>query len=751
MSTPAAEPTVPGIGVFAPRPDGAPKVRGDFPFCADLAVPGMLWAALVRAPHASARIDRIDVDAALKLPGVHAVVTQADVPGYGQFGPVRADQPVFADGVVRFHGEPVAAVAAEHPETARRAARAVLVDYTPIEPVQHAELAFTAKPVHPEGNVLRQITLRHGDPDARGDVVVSGTYEVGRQDPSFLAAESAVAFPLPDGGVRVFLATNCPQADRDQLAQCLDLPPERVHVLPAEIGGAYGPRSDVAVALPACLLALRTSRPVKVVLSRAESFAAHGQRHAARMVYRHHASRDGVLVKVEAELLLDGGAYTTTSGEVLARACAFAAGPYRVPNVKVDGHVMRTNKPPAGSMRGGGAVQVCFAHEAQMDKLAAELGMDPVELRLRNLIQTGDTLPTGQILASTAPIADLIQACAMAPLPEPVYGTDLLNRPGGTGRTAETVRLRRGVGLAIGYIGLGPIEGVGGAAEVRLELADGVVTVLTGAAESGQGVVTVAQQVVREVLGIAGVLVETVGTEEELSVPRSSGLTWAVVGAVEQAARSLRTQALAPVASQYGMTPELLSVRDGRVVSYDGLVDQPAESAFVGLRLAATARYELPATDALDNAGQGNICPSYGFAAQRAVVDLDPELGLVKVSQVTAAQDVGRVLNPTQLVGQIEGAIGQGVGLAISEDLRFEQGVPQNGDFRDYLVPTAADLPDVQIAALIEYAEPGTPFGMKPGGTVPIVPTPAAIAAALRAASGHDVPRLPVRPGDLLD
>ncbi len=741
MTTPAAEPAVPGLGVFAPRPDGAPKVRGAFPFCADLAVPGMLWAATVRAPHPSARIDRIDAEAALKLPGVHAVITQQDVPGFGHYGPVRADQPVFADGVVRYHGEPVAAVAAEHPETARRAAAAIEVEYTPTDPVHNAELAFTAPPVHPDGNVLRHITLRHGDHAAQGEIVVAGAYEVGRQDPAFLAPESAVAFPLPGGGVRLFLATYCPPADRDQIAQCLDLP--------AEIGGAYGPRSDVGVALQACLLALRTGRPVKAALSRAESFAAHGQRHAARLVYRHHANRDGTLVKVEAELLLDGGAYATTSGEVLARACALAAGPYRVPNVVVNGHVMRTNNPPAAAMRGAGAVQVCFGHEAQMDRLAAELGLDPVELRLRNLIQTGDTLPTGQILASTAPIADLIHACLQAPLPPPVYTADPLNRPGGVGRTAETVKLTRGVGLAVGYTGLGPTEGVGGAAEVRLELADGVVTVLTGAAESGQGVVTVVQQAVREVLGIAGVLVETVGTEEELAVPRSGGLTWAVLGAVDQAARSLRTQALAPVASEYGMTPELLSVRDGRVVSYDGLVDLDAESAFAGLRLSATARYELPATEALDGSGQGQMCPSYGFAVQRAVVDLDPELGLVRVSQVAAAQDVGRILNPTQLVGQIEGAIAQGVGLAISEDVRLEQGVPVNADFPDYLVPTAADLPDVRIAALIEYAEPNTPYGMKPVSTPPIVPTPAAIAAALRSATGLDLTHLPLRPPDL--
>jgi CO/xanthine dehydrogenase Mo-binding subunit len=333
------------------------------------------------------------------------------------FGLDEADQPVFARDVVRFTGEAVAAVAADHPDTARRAAQAIVVDYEPFAPLVDAEAAIEAAPIHPDGNVFRHLVIRHGDPSAEGDVVVEGTYEVGMQDQAFMGPESGLAVPDDVGGIDLYMSTQWLHVDRDQVAACLGLAPEQVRLTLGGVGGAFGAREDVSMQVHICLLALHTGRPVKMVFTREESFLGHVHRHPARMHYRHHATRDGRLVKVEARMVLDGGAYASTSGPVLVNACCFAVGPYRVDNALIEGWAVRTNNPPCGAMRGFGAVQACYGHESQMDKLAAALGLDPVELRLRNAMATGDPIPTGQVVTGAAPVAELIRTCAAAPLP----------------------------------------------------------------------------------------------------------------------------------------------------------------------------------------------------------------------------------------------------------------------------------------------------------------------------------------------
>ena len=402
----------PRLGESAPRPDGTPKVAGSFAFSSDLWHDRMLWGGTLRSPHPSARIRSIDIGPAVALAGVHAVLTAADVPGSPTYGLEHSDQPVLASDVVRYEGEPVAVVAADHPATVRRALEAIVVDYEPTDPLVDPLQAEAADPIHPDGNLIRRIHLRHGDQGAVGEVQVEGTYEVGMQDQAFLGPESGLAVPAEDGGVDLFVATQWLHVDRDQVAACLGLEPERVRLTLAGVGGAFGAREDLSLHVHLCLLALHTGRPVKMVYSREESFHGHVHRHPARMWYRHHADRDGRLVRVEARLVLDGGAYASSSSAVIANATCFAAGPYRVPSADIDGAVVRTNNPPCGAMRGFGAVQTCFAHEAQMDRLADALGMDPVELRRRNVLATGDRLVTGQVIVGTAPVAEVLDALA---------------------------------------------------------------------------------------------------------------------------------------------------------------------------------------------------------------------------------------------------------------------------------------------------------------------------------------------------
>jgi CO/xanthine dehydrogenase Mo-binding subunit len=706
-----------GLGHSAARPDGIPKVSGSFAFSSDLFADGMVWGHVLRSPHPYARIRSVDIGPALAMPGVHAVLTADDVPGEGFFGLEHADQPVFARDLVRFTGEAVAAIAADHPDTARRAAAAIVVDYESLDPLVDAEAAIAAPPIHPDGNVFRHLVIRHGDVTVEGDVVVEGTYEVGMQDQAFMGPESGLAVPDGVGGVDLQMSTQWLHIDRDQVAACLGLRHDQVRLTLAGVGGAFGAREDVSMQVHICLLALRTGRPVKMVFTREESFLGHVHRHPARMHYRHHADRDGRLVKVEARLVLDGGAYASTSGPVLVNACCFAAGPYVVPNAFIEGWAVRTNNPPCGAMRGFGAVQACFGHESQMDKLAAALGIDPIELRLRNAMKTGDCIPTGQVVSGVAPVEELIRTCAAAPLPPLDPSPSELALPGGSGRVADPLRVRRGVGFAVGFKNLMYSAGFDDYSTARVRLEDGVAVVTCAAAEVGQGFVTLAQQIVREVLDVEAVLVApaetaTIGSAGSTSASRQ---TWMSGGAVERAALAVRARVDA---------------------GESGVIEE-------------TYEYHHPPTSPLDADGQGDAHVSYVFAAHRAVVDVDLDLGLVRVIEIATSQDVGKVLNPLQVTGQIEGGIAQGVGLAVMEEIVLDRGLVRNASFTDYLIPTALDMPEVVIAALIEEPEPGAPFGAKGVGEPPTISSSAAVAAAIRDATGLALTRIPIRPQDI--
>jgi xanthine dehydrogenase D subunit len=750
-----------GVGDSPVRPDGTPKVQGGFAFASDLEADGMLWGRTLRSPHAYARVRSVEIGPALAIPGVSCVLTADDVPGTATYGLISPDQPVFARDVVRYTGEPVAAVAADHPDTARRALAAVVVDYQPLEPLVDPGRAASAQtpPIHPDGNVIRHIRIEHGDPAATGDVIVEGVYEVGMQDQAFLGPESGLAIPDGDGGVDLWVATQSLHEDRDQLAACLGLPHEQVRLHLGGVGGAFGGREDLSVHVHACLLALRTGRPVKMSYLRDESFVGHVHRHPAWMRYRHHATTGGDLVKVEAEVLLDGGAYASSSWAVVSNAARFACGPYRVPNALVDATVVRTNNPPCGAMRGFGAVQVCFGHESQMDKLAARLGVDPVELRVRNALEVGDVLPTGQRLTGAVPVAACIRAAVDHPLPPP-SGDGWLERPGGAGRTAEASRVRRGVGVAAGFKNLMYSEGFEDDSEARVRLSGGVASITCAVAEVGQGFVTIASQIARTVLGCDAV-VEPAGTAGIDSAGSSSASrqTWMSGGAVLQAAREVAAQVRSAVAERLGVAPGSLALTDdGRIVETTApagaaggvrALDVTVADAAGDRVFEATAVHRHRRTYPLDERGQGDADVSFVFAAHRAVVDVDTELGLVRVVQVTTGQDVGRMLHPTQVIGQIEGGIAQGVGLAVMEEIVVEDGVVRNPSFTDYLIPTVADTPEV-LATCIEEPEPEAPFGAKGAGEPPTISSTAAVAAAIRAATGVDVARVPVRPWDLI-
>jgi xanthine dehydrogenase D subunit len=748
--------TARGVGTDAPRPDGTLKVTGRFAFSSDLWAERMIWGSTVRSPHPRALIVSIDPADALRMPGVHCVLTHEDVPGRKTYGLEVADQPVLAIDEVRYQGEPVAVVAAEDPETARRAAAAIKVTYKPLVPVVDPDLALRddCDRVHPGGNLVRHLRVRRGDPSAIAAVVVTGEYEVRMQDQAFLGTESGLAVPAEDGGVDLYIATQWLHVDQGQLAASLALPPEKVRLTLSGVGGAFGAREDLSLQVHLCLLALRTGRPVKMVYSREESFFGHVHRHPARLRYSHGADRQGRLVFVRAEMVFDGGAYMSSSRAVVGNGGTLGVGPYDVPNVAVDAWGVYTNNPPCGAMRGFGAVQACFAYETQMDKLAEALGMHPVDVRLRNAMAQGTLMPTGQVVDSPAPVAELLRLVRAAPLPPPLppeAGGALL--PGGVSNTTHGEGVVRGVGYAVGFKNVGFSEGFDDYATARVTLgcAGGgpIASVHTAACELGQGLVTIQAQIARTELGIEQVVVETADTQVGSSGSSSaSRQTYMTGGAVRAACAEVRSELLGRAAARLGVDPSELRLEDEAVVGPAGpvvsLVDLLADGP-----IERTVEYRHRPTEPPDpETGQGNAHVQYCFAAHRAVVDVDVELGLVKVVEIATAQDVGKAINPIAVEGQIHGGTAQGLGLALMEEIQVEGGRVRNPSFTDYLIPTILDMPPMHLD-ILELADPHAPYGLRGVGEAPTISSTPAIVAAIRAATGRPLTRVPVRPEDI--
>src|SRR5215212_8267256 len=725
------------VGERVARHDAPPKVKGEFAYSSDLVAPGMLWGHTLRSPHPHARILGIDITEAVTMPGVHAVLTHWDVPGEKTYGLEFPDQPVLAVDRVRYYGEPVAIVAAEHPEQARRAAERIGVEYEPLEPITDMERATEMSPLHDDTptrghgyfederpNVVRHMVIRHGDPDAEGDVTVSGFYEIGIQDQAFLGPESGLAVPDGEGGVDIYVATQWLHVDRQQVAPCLALPLEQVRIHLAGVGGAFGGREDLSMQIHGALLALRTNRPVKIVYNRQESFTGHVHRHPARIWAEHGATRAGRLVAAHYRILLDGGAYASSSTAVCSNAASFACGPYEVPNALIESTAVYSNNPPCGAMRGFGAVQTCFATEAQMDKLAAALDIDPVELRLLNALKPGDVLPTGQQLTGSLPIAETIRAAAaLEPPPPEELPRDPLRLPGGSGNTTRGEGVQRGAGFAVGFKNICYSEGFDDYCSARVRLfEDGSAEIHCASAEVGQGVTNVILQVARTELGIDDVRLappET-STVDSAGSASASRMTWMAAGAVRDACRAALEERV--------RRADMSEVDVERIYRHPRTTPLDPETGQVTGERAHVA---------------------LACCAMKVVAEVDVELGLTRVVWIGAAQEVGKAINPQQVEGQIEGGTAQGVGLALMEEIQTRDGLITNASFTDYLIPTALDMPPVE-SVLIEEPEPDAPYGVKGVGEPPTVVSTAAIVSALRDATGRELARVPVRPDEIV-
>ncbi|MEU7637985.1 xanthine dehydrogenase family protein molybdopterin-binding subunit [Streptomyces sp. NPDC039016] len=772
-----------GIGASTLRPDGTLKVTGEFAYSSDMWHEDMLWGFTLRSTEAHAEIVSIDTSEALATSGVYAVLTYEDLPtDVKNYGLEIQDTPVLAHGKVRHHGEPVAIVAADHPETARRAAAKIKIDYKllPVVTDEASALAPDAPLIHegrddhhighvPHPNIVHRQPIIRGNADEaakKADVIVSGEYTFGMQDQAFLGPESGLAVPAEDGGVDLYVATQWLHSDLKQIAPVLGLPEEKVRMTLSGVGGAFGGREDISMQIHACLLALRTGKPVKIVYNRFESFFGHVHRHPAKLWYEHGATKDGKITHAKCRIVLDGGAYASASPAVVGNASSLSMGPYVIDDVEIEAIALYSNNPPCGAMRGFGAVQACFAYEAQMDKLADKLGMDRVAFRQLNAMEQGTIMPTGQPVDSPAPVAELLRRIKAMPLPperqwESSEGADVRQLPGGLSNTTHGEGVVRGVGYAVGIKNVGFSEGFDdySTARVRLEVIAGVAvaTVHTAMAEVGQGGVTVHAQIARTELGVEQVTIHPADTQVGSAGSTSaSRQTYMTGGAVKNTCEAVREKALQLGRAKFGTyhpawaTAELL-LEGGKVVTDGGEVLADLVDVLEGEAIDLELEFRHRPTEAFDlTTGQGFGHVQYSFAAHRAVVEVDTELGLVKVIELACAQDVGKALNPLSVVGQIQGGTTQGLGVAVMEEIIVDPKTAKvrNPSFTDYLIPTILDTPTIPVDVL-ELADEHAPYGLRGIGEAPTLSSTPAVLAAIRNATGLELNKTPVRPEHL--
>jgi CO/xanthine dehydrogenase Mo-binding subunit len=743
------------IGGSQARADAWEKVRGRPIYAGDLALAGMLHGRIVRSPYASARIVRLDTQAARALPGVIAVLTARDVPrnelrmelpgrmAEATAGAVLATQPVLADGRVRFQGEPVAAIAAETPEIAARAADRVEVDYEELPGVYDPLTALEpgAPRVHDSGNLLRSWHLRSGDIAqgfARADVVVEHTYRTPFVDHVYLETETGIGWIDAEGVLTLRVSTQVLEHFRD-VAEILRLPHGRVRLEGAYVGGGFGGKEDVTVECLLGLLVWKTRRPVQLVFSREESFIGHGKRHPYVMRYRTGARRDGTLTALEADLISDSGAYAALSPWVLLYSLVTATGPYRIPHVKVDATTVYTNNPVASAYRCFGSIQTCLAYEGQMDALAAAIGVDPLALREKNFLRKGDALATGQVLETEPMLAETMRR-AWAGLGEP--------KP-----ARAATRVGRAVAASFTPYGRMCWTRDSASAWVGMEL-DGTAVVRCAAPDVGGGQTSSLCAITAEVLGLDLDHVSAVGRDSHFT-PRA-GTTTATRqllmsgNAVLNAAREVRRHLAGAAAALLEAAPADVVLADGRAF-VRGAPDRALPLASVvkaavadGRPIQALEKYDAPSAPTIDaTTGQGKAFNDYTFGTHAIEVEIDEETGQTRVSRLVTCFDAGRVIHRANAEGQLEGGAVQGLGYALMEEIALDHGVSRNPHLADYKIPTSLDVPAIQ-AVLLESGHGLGPFGAKGLGEPAMTPSIAAVANAVSHALGIRVTDLPI-------
>jgi CO/xanthine dehydrogenase Mo-binding subunit len=724
------------VGARMPRVDGVAKVTGRDAFGADAVPADALWIRVVRSPHARARFTLGDLGPLRAR--LIAVLTAADVPfnGYGIYPEIK-DQPVLADDIVRYCGEAVVALVGDRATVLAIRDEDVPIAWTPEPPLFGIDAATApdaplVQADKPKNLLLDGGVLRGKPDDAFADcaAVAEGTVETAFVEHAYIEPEAGWAVRVGDR-LEIHASTQTPYMDRDEVASVMRLRPEAVRIVPTACGGGFGGKLDLSVQPLIAVAAWKLGRPVALVYTRPESMAASTKRHPARIKARFGCDAAGKLLACDVTATFDTGAYASWGPTVANRVPVHAMGPYAVPNVRSWGEAFFTNGPPAGAFRGFGVPQAAIAHEAMMDELADRLGIDRLEFRHRNALRIGDTTATGQVLAHSAGLAQCLEALR----PHWRKARDevaAFNAKGGP--------LRRGVGIGCMWYGIGNTS-MSNPSHMKLGLSPaGTLTLYNGALDIGQGSNTIMVQIAADALGLPASQFNLVSGDTDLTADAgktsASRQTFVSGKAAELAGRDLRQQILrlanAGPDATFALDGAKLLVRDGGVV-------RTLDLATVG-GLLGEGSFDPPTTP-LDADGQGVPYATYAFAAQIATVEVDTELGTVKVLRMVAAHDVGRAINPTLVEGQIEGGIAQGLGLALMEE--YLPGRTEN--LHDYLIPTVGDVPEIECL-LIEDREPLGPSGAKGVGEPGLVPTAPAILGAVHHATGVRATRVPLLP-----
>jgi len=768
------------IGTARPNPDALAKITGRARFTDDYHFPGMLCARTLRAGRPHARIRSIDTAEARAIPGVHAVLTHKEVPGRNLHGLVTIDWPVLCADKVRYAGDAVAIVAADNEEIASRALQLIRVDYEDLPVVCDAIEALhpDAAVLHegrPDGNLLKHIKVNKGDIEtgfATADVVIDRTYRTPATEHLFLEPECAIGVPAGYdpahfGGpcdphaargetarhskTSVYVGSQIPYLDRDQVAAALGVEPESVRVVATLMGGGFGGKEDVAGQIHVALLAEACQRPVKMLYTRQESLLFHPKRHATVIRIRTGATRDGRLTAVQATLYGDGGAYASLSEKVLTRATTHASGPYQVPHVKVDCFAVYTNNAPCGAFRGFGVSQSCFAVESNMDILAEELGLDAVEFRRLNALDVGSVTSTGQIMRESVGLIECIDKI------------DQDMRSNEFRWTWQEGSRRYAWGLAVGYknTGLGGGAPDKASAELEVWLDDqGLVLaeVRTSSAEMGQGLPAVLAACVAEELYIpvqrVRVLLGDTDYCPDGGPTTASRQTFVSGNAARFAARDLIQQLATTAAELLECAVAEVDFSRGNY-SNNGATGQPAATLAevidraikTGTKTRVQHEYWAPKTQPLGTGGDMHF--AFGFCAQAVLCEIEMDTGKVHVRKVIAAHDVGRAINPLTLEGQIEGGIVMCIGYALTEHYIQEQAMPWTSVMSRYKMPGIRHTPRI-ISHIVEHGTSSGPYGAKGVGELPSIPTSAAITNAIYRATGVRVRSLPVDQDELL-
>ncbi len=713
------------IGTSPKRHDALGKVTGATRYPADLVQPSMLQLQVVFAHRPHARVLAIDTEAARRYPGVVAVLTAEDIP-CNAYGLIDNDQPVLCGDVVRFEGDKVALVVAENKDAAQEAARLISVSYEDLPAVTDARAALAegAPLVHEHlgSNQLCHIPLRKGDAEralAEADIVLEETFSTSWQDHAFLQPEAGIAYIDDEGRVVVETAGQWLHEDRRQIAQILQLPEERVIVRYAAIGGAFGGREDLSMQHLLALASWKLQRPTALVWNREESLIAHHKRHPFTIHCRWGAKRDGTITAMQTALIADGGAYASTSVEVVKAASLLANGCYEIPNIQVDGYAVYTNNIPSGAFRGFGAPQVEFASEIMVTRLAQALQIDPVALRRRNIYREGSIEATNQPLPPGVSALEVLERCIEEARLRWGYGE--------TYQQAQqpAPHLRHGIGIACGIKNIGYSFGFPEQATATVEVFGKAelerAVVRAGAADVGQGAHLILRQIAAETLKLPLEKVTLISDDSSqtpnMGSASASRMTYMGGRAVKDAAEAAR--------AKWGYT------------------DDEAAQATVQFRPAATTPLDPVTHNAVPN-----YC--YGYAAQAVEIEVNLLTGQVQVLRIISAHDVGKAINVQQVSGQIEGCLAQALGYALMEDFQIRDGHVLTPRLNTYLLPTVLDMPTDVEPVILELADPAGPFGARGMAELPLVSFTPAIASAIHEATGAWLTRQPMTPERVL-